>query len=106
MRAGCAETRQPVLNGPADPERDRGRLKVRRLGFRHQHSAHLVEEERIASGPPMHVGGEAWLGLACEDDCHQRSDFRPGQGCQRQEGGSRSAVQEPGQWVVFRQLHV
>ena len=79
LDAPRAQPGQAPLDRLADPKRDSNRLARQRpvggAGLGEQQAGHLLDEERVAAGPPPDRGDQCGLRLAAHDGGHQAGDL-------------------------------
>ena len=90
--AGRAEPGQAPLDHLADPHRDPRRL----AGLGEQQAGHLLDEERVAAGPPPDAGDQRRVGLTTEDAGNEPGRLGLVERSQRDDGAPRDEVGEQG----------
>ena len=88
--AGRAEPGQAPLDHLANPHRNPRRL----AGLGEQQAGHLLDEERVAAGPPPDAGDQRRVGLNTEDAGNEPARLGLGERSQRDDGAPRDEVGE------------
>jgi hypothetical protein len=90
LQAGRAQPGQAPPDRLPDPERDPGR----RAGG--QQPGHLLDEERVAAGAPLHVGHERRVGRAAEQPADQQGHLVVAERAKRRDRGGGGQVGQQG----------
>jgi hypothetical protein len=94
LGAGRGQPGQAPLDHLADPERDPGRPGGVALGG--QQPGHLLDEERVAAGPPPDGGDQPGVGLAAEHAGHHARHLLLGERPQGDDGAPGGEAGEQG----------